>query len=90
VVLAVSDDGYSLKEVIEKNFTDLKLDMRTGFSEIKVDVKEIRKTAEDADEKASAANKRLDNYDKHIMLLWGCLIAAVSKMIFDYLSGGVV
>lgn len=27
------EEGYSLKEVIEKNFTGLKTDMRNGFSE---------------------------------------------------------
>lgn len=81
-------EGYTLKEVIEKNFTDLKSEMRSGFSEVKIDVKEIRKTADDAFDSAAAANKRIDRYDKQIGLIWGLIVAALVKMIFDYIATG--
>lgn len=79
-------DGYTLKEVIEKNFSDMKLDMRQGFSEIKIDVKEVRLTAEQAKGSADAANKRLDIYSKSMWLLWAAVAANLVKVGFEYLN----
>lgn len=78
------DESYSIKEVIEKNFTDLKTDMRAGFLEIKVDVKEVRTTADNGLKSATAANVRLDRYDKHILIIWVAIIGAIVKAASDY------
>lgn len=78
------DESYSIKEVIEKNFTDLKTDMRAGFLEIKVDVKEVRTTADNGLKSATAANVRLDRYDKHILIIWVAIVGAIIKMASDY------
>lgn len=84
--MADKDYTYSLKEVIEKNFQELKTDMRAGFSEIKLDMKEVRQTAEDALKSATAANRRLDSYDKNIWLIWGAIVLGFVKMAFDYFT----
>lgn len=80
------DESYSIKEVIEKNFTDLKTDMRAGFLEVKVDTKEIRTTAEDGLKSATAANTRLDRYDKHFLIVWVALIGSAFKMVAEYFN----
>jgi len=81
------DDGYTLKEVIEKNFADLKSEMRTGFSEIKSETKEIRHTADTAMDLSRNANRRLDTYDKHIWAIWTLILAGVVKLAFDFFKG---
>lgn len=80
------NESYSIKEVIEKNFTDLKTDMRAGFLEVKVDVKDVRTTADSGLKSATAANLRLDRYDKHFLIIWVALVGSAFKMIAEYFN----
>lgn len=80
------EEGYTLKEVIENNFRDMKANMSQGFGEIKIDMKEVRLTAEQAKSSADAANKRLDFYSKSLWILWTAVAAGIVKMGFDYIT----
>ncbi|MCI3925168.1 hypothetical protein MO973_33655 [Paenibacillus sp. TRM 82003] len=83
----------TLREVIQK-FDEVKERLivietkMDSFREIQNELKEIRKTAEDALQSTKAAHKRLDSYDKHLFVIWGALVAGAFKMAFDWISKG--
>lgn len=81
----MTEESYSLKEVIEKNFLDLKNGMAVGFSEIKVDIKEIRDAANEAKTRSKSNTHRLNRYDKHILVIYAAIVGGIIKLVFDYL-----